>query len=403
MPKWIARPELEVRLRDALRRSPIVTLLGPRQCGKTTLANHIVESIRSNYFDLENPADEARLAEPMTALERLQGLVIIDEVQRAPALFPVPRVLADRARRPARFLLLGSASPELVRESSESLAGRVAFVDMGGFGLREVGAAAMQRLWLRGGFPRSFLARSDAESAAWRRDFIRTFLERDVRAFGIDISPRALRRLWTMLAHYHGQVWNTSEIGRSLGEAHTTIRRHADVLVGALVVRELQPWFENVGKREIKSPKLYVRDPGILHSLLGVESFQGLESHPKLGASWEGFVIEQILNLTGARDAYFWGTQSGAELDLLVTLNGKRVGVEVKYADAPRITRSMRIALEDLQLSHLYVVHPGSARYDLGARAEAIGLPDLLAEVVSARKARKRSITKSRQTWPSPA
>ena len=403
MPKWIARPELEVRLRDALRRSPIVTLLGPRQCGKTTLANHIVESIRSNYFDLENPADEARLAEPMTALERLQGLVIIDEVQRAPALFPVLRVLADRARRPARFLLLGSASPELVRESSESLAGRVAFVDMGGFGLREVGAAAMQRLWLRGGFPRSFLARSDAESAAWRRDFIRTFLERDVRAFGIDISPRALRRLWTMLAHYHGQVWNTSEIGRSLGEAHTTIRRHADVLVGALVVRELQPWFENVGKREIKSPKLYVRDPGILHSLLGVESFQELESHPKLGASWEGFVIEQILNLTGARDAYFWGTQSGAELDLLVTLNGKRVGVEVKYADAPRITRSMRIALEDLQLSHLYVVHPGSARYDLGARAEAIGLPDLLAEVVSARKARKRSITKSRQTWPSPA
>jgi len=403
MPKWIARPELEVRLRDALRRSPIVTLLGPRQCGKTTLANHIVESIRSNYFDLENPADEARLAEPMTALERLQGLVIIDEVQRAPALFPVLRVLADRARRPARFLLLGSASPELVRESSESLAGRVAFVDMGGFGLREVGAAAMQRLWLRGGFPRSFLARSDAESAAWRRDFIRTFLERDVRAFGIDISPRALRRLWTMLAHYHGQAWNTSEIGRSLGEAHTTIRRHADVLVGALVVRELQPWFENVGKREIKSPKLYVRDPGILHSLLGVESFQALESHPKLGASWEGFVIEQILNLTGARDAYFWGTQSGAELDLLVTLNGKRVGVEVKYADAPRTARSMRIALEDLQLSHLYVVHPGSARYDLGARAEAIGLPDLLAEVVSARKARKRSITKSRQTWPSPA
>ena len=295
---------IEARLRDALRRSPIVALLGPRQCGKTTLANHIVESIRSDYFDLENPADEARLDEPMTALERLQGLVIIDEVQRAPALFPVLRVLADRARPPARFLLLGSASPELVRVSSESLAGRVAFVDMGGFGLREVGAPAMRRLWLRGGFPLSFLARSDAESGAWRRDFIRTFLGRDVRAFGIDISTRAIRRLWTMLAHYHGQVWNASEIGRSLGEAHTTIRRHADVLVGALVVRELQPWFENVGKREIKSPKLYVRDPGILHSLLGVESFRALESHPKLGASWEGFVIEQILNLTGARDAY---------------------------------------------------------------------------------------------------
>ena len=274
--------------------------------------------------------------------------------------------------------------------SSESLAGRVAFVDMGGFGLREVGAPVMRRLWLRGGFPRSFLARSDAESGAWRRDFIRTFLERDLRTFGIDISARALRRLWTMLAHYHGQVWNASEIGRSLGEAHTTIRRHADVLVGALVVRELQPWFENVGKREIKSPKLYVRDSGILHSLLGAESFQALESHPKLGASWEGFVIEQVLNVAGTRDAYYWGTQSGAELDLLLTVNGKRVGVEVKYADAPRMTRSMRIALQDLQLSHLYVVYPGAARYDLGTRAEAIGLPDLLTQIAPAPTVRRR-------------
>lgn len=393
----IARPELEARLRDALRRAPIVTLLGPRQYGKTTLANHLIRSVPSHYFDLENPVDEVRLAEPMTALERLQGLVIIDEVQRAPALFPVLRVLTDRAPQAVRFLLLGSASPELVRVSSESLAGRVAFVDMGGFGLREVGATAMRRLWLRGGFPRSFLARSDAESGAWRRDFIRTFLERDLRTFGIDISARALRRLWTMLAHYHGQVWNASEIGRSLGEAHTTIRRHADVLAGALVVRELQPWFENAGKREIKSAKLYVRDSGILHSLLGAESFQALESHPKLGASWEGFVIDQLLNVAGTRDAYYWGTQSGAELDLLVMVNGKRIGVEVKYADAPRMTRSMRIALEDLQLSHLYVVHPGSARYDLGSRAEAIGLPDLLTEVESKRKARTRTIGKSRQ------
>jgi predicted AAA+ superfamily ATPase len=390
MPKWVARPELEVRLRNALRRAPIVTLLGPRQCGKTTLANHIIESGQAQYFDLENPTDEARLAEPMTALERTQKLVIIDEVQRAPALFPVLRVLADRSPRPARFLLLGSASPELVRVSSESLAGRVAFVDMGGFGLREVGAHAMRRLWLRGGFPRSFLARSDLESGAWRRDFIRTFLERDLRTFGIDISARALRRLWTMLAHYHGQVWNASEIGRSLGEAHTTIRRHADVLVGALVVRELQPWFENVGKREIKSPKLYIRDSGILHSLLGAESSDALESHPKLGASWEGFVIEQILSELGTRDAYYWGTQSGAELDLLLTVNGRRIGVEVKYADAPRMTRSMRIALEDLKLSHLYVVHPGSARYDLGDRVEAIGLAVLLTEISSSPKVRKR-------------
>jgi uncharacterized protein len=396
MSQWIARPDLEARLRDALRRSPIVTLLGPRQCGKTTLANHMIRSIRSHYFDLENPADEARLSEPVTALEPLEGLVIIDEVQRAAALFPVLRVLADRPRAVARFLLLGSASPELVRVSSESLAGRVAFVDMGGFGLGEVGVSAMRRLWLRGGFPRSFLARNDSESAAWRRDFIRTFLERDLRAFGVDISARALRRLWTMLAHYHGQVWNASEIGRSLGEAHTTIRRHADVLVGALVVRELPPWFENVGKREIKSPKLYVRDSGILHSLLGAESFHALESHPKLGASWEGFVIEQILNVTGIRDTYYWGTQSGAELDLLLTINGRRIGVEVKYADAPRMTRSMRIALDDLQLSHLYVVHPGAARYDLGASTEAIGLAALLAEIGSAPKARGKKRAKSR-------
>jgi predicted AAA+ superfamily ATPase len=260
---------------------------------------------------------------------------------------------------------------------------------MGGFGLGEVGTPALRRLWLRGGFPRSFLARNDSESAAWRRDFVRTFLERDLRMFGVDISARALRRLWTMLAHYHGQVCNASEIGRSLGQAHTTIRRHADVLAGALVVRELQPWFENVGKREIKSPKLYVRDSGILHSLLGAESFQALESHPKLGASWEGFVIEQILNVTATRDAYYWGTQSGAELDLLLTLNGKRVGVEVKYVDAPRITRSMRIAHDDLQLSHLYVVHPGTARYDLGAGAEAIGLAELLPEMGSATKVRR--------------
>ncbi len=262
MARWVARPRLEVQLRDALRRAPIATLLGPRQCGKTTLARHFVGSVRSHYFDLENPADEVRLSEPMTALERLRGLIIIDEVQRAPALFPVLRVLADRSPQPARFLLLGSASPELIRVSSESLAGRVAFVDMGGFGLGEVGAPAMGRLWLRGGFPRSFLARSDAASAAWRRDFIRTFLERDLRTFGIDISARALRRLWTMLAHYHGQVWNASEIGRSLGQAHTTIRRHADVLVGALVVRELQPWFQNSASVKSNRPSSTFATPG---------------------------------------------------------------------------------------------------------------------------------------------
>jgi predicted AAA+ superfamily ATPase len=395
MGKWVARPELESRLHSALKRAPIVTLLGPRQCGKTTLAKRVVKSVRSHYFDLENPVDEARLAEPITALERLDGIVVIDEVQRVPSLFPPLRVLADRARPAARFLLLGSASPELVRASSESLAGRVAFVDMSGFELREVGAPAQRRLWLRGGFPRSFLARNEVESAAWRRDFIRTFLERDLRTFGVDIPSRALRRLWTMLAHYHGQVWNASEIGRSLGEPHTTVRRHADVLVDSLVVRELRPWFENVGKREVKSSKLYVRDSGILHSLLGTESFDALESHPKLGASWEGFVIEQILSVTGIRDAYFWGTLAGAELDLLLNADGRRVGVEVKYADAPRMTRSIRIALDDLKLSKLYVVHPGTARYALDAKAEAIGLADLLAEFPAPHSRRRTRLKNS--------
>ena len=377
----IPRADLEARVRAALRASPVVTLLGPRQCGKTTLAGRIAGGTGSHYFDLENPTTEARLAEPMTALGPLRGLVVIDEVQRAPALFPVLRVLADRPRTPARFLLLGSASPDLVQASSESLAGRVSFVDMGGFTLDEVGERRLRQLWLRGGFPRSFLARNEAESVAWRRDFIRTFLERDVRAFGVNVPARSLRRLWVMLAHYHGQVWNASEIGRSLGEAHTTVRRHADVLGGALVVRQLQPWFENIGKREIKSPKLYVRDSGLLHALLGIEAFDALESHPKLGASWEGFVIEQVLARTGDRDAYYWGTQSGAELDLLLMVGGKRIGVEVKYADAPRLTPSMRMALRDLGLSHLYVVNPGTTRYGLGEGAEVLGLAELLREL----------------------
>ena len=377
----IPRPGLEARIRAALRVNPVVTLLGPRQCGKTTLARGLARGTVSRYFDLEDPTAEARLAEPMTALAPLRGLIIIDEVQRAPTLFPVLRVLADRPRTPARYLLLGSASPDLVQASSESLAGRVSFVDMGGFTLNEVGETRLRRLWLRGGFPRSFLARSEAASFAWRRDFIRTFLERDLRAFAVSIPTRSLRRLWVMLAHYHGQVWNASEIGRSLGEAHTTVRRHADLLVSALVVRQLQPWFANIGKREIKSPKLYVRDSGLLHALLGIETFDALESNPKLGASWEGFVIEQVLTAAGDRDAYYWGTQSGAELDLLLTVGGKRIGVEVKYADAPRATRSMRVAMADLGLSRLYVVHPGTARYGLGDGAEAIGLPALLGEL----------------------
>ena len=374
----IGRTRLAGRLALALRRSRVVALTGPRQCGKTTLARALAAGRRGSYFDLEDPVAAARLAEPVTALGPLRGLVVIDEVQRAPHLFPVLRVLADRSPAQARFLLLGSASPELMQQASESLAGRVEFVDMAGFMLEEVGEDALRRLWQRGGFPRSFLARGEAASLAWREDFIRTFLERDLRNLGINLPAAALRRLWTMLAHYHGQVWNASEIGRSLGEAHTTVKRHADSLSGALVVRQLQPWFENLGKRQIKAPKVYVRDSGLLHALLGIGSAAALAQHPKIGASWEGFVIEQVLAVAGERNAYYWGTQSGAELDLLLLRGGKRYGVEVKHADAPRLTKSMAIALHDLNLERLFVVYPGSEAYPLGKRAVALGLPELL-------------------------
>jgi predicted AAA+ superfamily ATPase len=383
---FVLRRALAARIQTGLRTNPVVTLLGPRQCGKTTLARQFTRGGPSHYFDLEDPVAEARLAEPMTTLAPLRGLVILDEVQRLPALFPVLRVLADRPRRPARFLLLGSASPDLIHASSESLAGRVAFIDMSGFAIGEVGEQQIRRLWLRGGFPRSFLARTEAASVAWREDFVRTFLERDVRALGVTVAPRALRRLWVMLAHYHGQVWNASEIGRSLGEAHTTVRRHADILTGALVVRQLQPWFANVDKREVKSPKLYVRDTGLLHTLLGITAFDSLESNPRLGASWEGFVVEQVLAVTGDRHSYYWGTQSGAELDLLLTIGGKRYGVEVKYADAPRLTRSMQIAMSDLRLSRLFVVYPGVERYALAKGIEALSLTQALRELAPRRR-----------------
>lgn len=299
-------------------------------------------------------------------------------MQRAPEIFPLLRVLADRRPLPARFLLLGSASPELVRGASETLAGRAAFIDMSGFTLDETAAAFADRLWLRGGFPRAFLARSDAESLRWREDFIRTFLERDLRGLGIELPAPALRRFWTMLANAHGGIWNASEIGASLGLAHTTVRRWLDLLAGAFMVRVLQPWFENLGKRQVKSPKVYLRDSGLLHALLGIPNAHALGGHPKLGASWEGFVIEQALALAGQRNAYFWATQGGAQLDLLLLHRGKRLGVEIKYADAPRWTKSMAIAMADLKLSRMYVVYPGKARYDIAPRAEAIGLAEFL-------------------------
>ena len=390
----LERAALEAKIRSALRRSPVVALLGPRQCGKTTLARGIEGVSEDRYFDLERAADLARLEQPATSLGRLRGLVVVDEVQRRPDLFPVLRVLADRPQTPARFLVLGSASPDLMRQGSETLAGRIAFVEMGGFDLGEVGTDALERLWLRGGFPRSFLARSNADSASWREDFIRTFLERDLGAMGVGVAPVALRRLWMMIAHYHGQIWNGSEIGRSLGESHTTVRRHLDLLTGALVVRQLPPWFENVGKRQIKSQKVYVRDSGLLHALLGVASRSELEGHPKSGASWEGFVLEQAIAIAGERHAYFWATQAGAELDLVILAAGRRIGVEVKYADAPTLTKSMRVARTDLELDRLYVAYPGELRYALEDWAEVLSVPALLEELRAVAKRRRRRSTK---------
>jgi len=376
MPKSrIERATLAAQLVRALRGSPVVALVGPRQCGKTTLARALASARRSVYFDLEDPLDLERLVQPKLALAELDGLVVIDEIQRRPDLFQVLRVLADQPRPRRRFLILGSASPELLRQGSESLAGRIAFVDMAGFDLGEVGAAQQRRLWWRGGFPRSFLANGDAASNRWRRDFIRTFLERDLLQLGIRVPAPVMRRLWMMLAHYHGQVWNASEIARALGEAHNTVKRHLDALTGALVVRQLQPWYENLGKRQVKAPKVYVRDPGLLHTLLGIDSAAALSAHPKVGASWEGFVLEELIGLAGERDAFYWRTQAGAELDLLLVSRGRRIGVEVKYADAPAMTRSMHECIESLKLERLYVVYPGIESYALQPNVEVLPLP----------------------------
>jgi predicted AAA+ superfamily ATPase len=307
------------------------------------------------FFDLESPVDLQRLSAPMTTLEKLSGLVVLDEVQRRPDLFQFLRVLVDRPENPARFLLLGSASPRIVRGVSESLAGRIGLVDLSGFDLRETGTEHQDRLWIRGGFPRSFLAGDDASSMAWRDNFVRTFLERDIPQLGITIPAETLRRFWTMTAHFHGQIWNAAQLARSLGVSENTVRSHLDILAGAFMVRVLPPWFENLRKRQVKAPKVYLRDAGLLHALLQIESLAELQAHPKLGASWEGFALEQLCTLLETRKAYYWATHGGAELDLLITIGGKRYGFEFKYADAPGATRSMRIALEDLNLEKVWV------------------------------------------------
>lgn len=376
----IPRTAIFDRIRIALGRSRVVTLIGPRQSGKTTLARQFVPAQSLNYFDLEDPVSMARLDEPMIALRELRGLVVIDEIQRHPALFPLLRVLADRDPLPAHFLILGSASPDLMRRASESLAGRQETITLTGFSLVEAGIENAGRHWLRGGFPPAFLASSEEDSLAWRRNFIRTLLEHDLPQLGIRTPAATLLRFWTMLAHYHGQVWNAAEAARALGVSEPTARHYLDLLEGVFMVRQLQPWYANLQKRQVKSPKVYFRDTGILHSLFGIRSQIELETHPKIGASWEGYAIEEVLKAVEPDEAYFWATHGGAELDLLLIIGGRRLGVECKRMDAPRLTPSMRTALDDLALDHLFVVYPGEQHYPLADRVTVSPLTTIAAE-----------------------
>jgi hypothetical protein len=361
-------------VRAALRRSRVAALLGPRQCGKTTLAREFVAIDSANYFDLEDPASLARLAEPELALRPLKGLVVIDEIQRRPELFPLLRVLADRRPLPARFLLLGSASPDLLRLSSETLAGRVETICLEGFRLADLGAARQQSHWLRGGFPLAFTARTDADALVWRRQFLQTFLERDLPQLGVQIPAAALHRFWNMIAHYHGQIWNAAELARALAVNESTVRRYLDLMAGVFMVRQVQPWFENLGKRQVKAPKVYVRDSGLLHALLGVGTARDLDLHPKVGASWEGYAVEEVLKARRPDAAYYWATHGGAEVDLVLFEGRRRIGVDCKRSDAPVLTPSMRIALADLKLDELVVVYPGTRRYRLEKRVEVVPL-----------------------------
>jgi hypothetical protein len=368
-----------------LRRHVVVGILGARQVGKSTLSRMLAKRQRGpvTIFDLENDEDLARLSDPMLALKGLGGLVIIDEIQHRPDLFRTLRVLADRSGTPCRFLVLGSASPELLRQSSETLAGRIVYHGLGGFALGEVGVNEGNRLWCRGSFPASFLARTDSDSMEWRRGFIRTFVERDLPQLGSRIASSTIRRFWTMLAHYHGQTWNSSEFARSFGVADTTVHHYLDLLTSALVIRQLQPWHANIGKRQVKAPKVYILDSGLLHGLLNLPRQTDVEGHPKAGASWEGFVIEQLATHLRAEpeERFFWATHTGAELDLLVVRGGERRGFEIKRTSSPRVTPSMRSALQDLRLEQLDVIHAGDRTFDLAPRIRAVGLSRLLDDI----------------------
>lgn len=371
----VPRPDIEARIEKGLRHYPVTLILGPRQCGKTTLAREVCSARKGTCFDLEDPETPLKPETAKLVLRDIKGLVVIDEIQRQPDLFALLRVLADRRPISTRFLILGSASLDLVKDVYESLAGRVSYVDMGGFLLQEVGEARQNVLWVRGGFPEAFLARTETASHEWRNNFIRSFLERDIPQLGIRIPAPALRRFWTMLAHYHGQIWNAAELGRAMGVKEDTARKYLDILCGAFMVRQLPPWFENVGKRLVKAPKVYLRDSGLLHTLLGLKGRLQILSHPKLGSSWEGFALEHVIRLAWAdRDAYYYRTHAGAELDLMLLRNGKRYGFEFKYEDAPLQTKSMRVAFDDLKLERLWVIHPGERAYPLSDDAEVVPL-----------------------------
>lgn len=368
----IARDELLCTVQRCLGSYPVVAVLGPRQCGKTTLARNLLGMASPNYFDLEDPVVAEIFNDPMTALRDLRGLVVIDEAQQRPELFPVLRVLSDRPEKPATFCILGSASPALSRQAAESLAGRVALIEMSGFGIDEIARPQWQALWHRGGFPRSFLARSAEESHEWRRNFIQTFLKRDLASLGFGMSPQAMGRFWTMLSHYHGGTWNATETANALGLAVNTVRAYLDALVETYMVRRLPPWYENLGKRLVKSPKIYIRDSGLFHSLQGIHAPRELLTHPKIGASWEGYVLENLIRTWDIEEPYFYGVHAGAELDLLFIRGGRRYGVEIKRTDAPRSRKGYPVLIEDLGLEHLFVVYPGDRAYTVRDRVTAL-------------------------------
>lgn len=374
----IKRETIIQKVNTALDRSAIVSMLGPRQCGKTTLAKIIAQNVgESHFFDLEHPGDVAKLQNPLLALEDLTGLIILDEIQLMPELFSVLRVLVDREDSSAVFLLLGSASPDILKKSSETLAGRIEFVPIGGFDLIE-SKYSVNELWIKGGFPRSYLAKSLNDSFSWRENFVMTFLERDLGRFGVHVSPQTMRRFWFMLAHGHGHVWNASDISRSLGVSFMTAKRYVDILTNAFMVRQLQPWFANISKRQIKSQKVFIRDSGIFHFLVNVKTKSELLKHPKLGSSWEGFVTEQIINILGERNCYYWRTRAGAELDLLYISGSEKYGFEMKCTDSVKVTKSMRIAIQDLNLKELYIVYPGKDTFRIDENITAIPISDLV-------------------------